>query len=248
MKRTKWTFGRFLTLFVLILLAALWIAPLISSFRASLSGAGFGNYLMILAFRQSGILLFPLSLMNSVFVCAISVAVILLLCLLASFGVTKLRFRGSNLVYAVVVSFFAVPIITTLLPNTLILKHLHLLNTYFAMILPLIAINIPTTLIIMKNFVEGIPDPLVEAAWADGASNLVVFAQVIVPLANAGIVNAAIVAGFLTWNDFVIPQIFVHSARLFPLTLLPGFFTLTLGKGIFGPLFASVILIAIPSC
>lgn len=139
------------------------------------------------------------------------------------------------------------PIAATLLPNTVIIRSLGLRNTRWSVLLPMMTVNIPLAVIILKNFIDTIPNEFLEAAKIDGQKPLGVFFSIIIPLSRAGIINTIIVMFLLTWNDYLIPQFFATVPQHFPLTLVPGYFVQAYSQGEVGPQFAAIITIALPT-
>ena len=97
-------------------------------------------------------------------------------------------------------------------------------NTYFAVMLPLAALQIPFTVLLTRNFVDGIPDDLFDAARVDGANVAGVFWHIILPLTRP--IAAAIIILTLigAWNDYLLPLVFLQSPSTQTITLLPQFF------------------------
>ena len=137
--------------------------------------------------------------------------------------------------------------ISILLPISTIERFLNLKDTYFAMIIPMVAINLPLALMILKNFFDTIPDSFIEAATIDGSNTFTTFFYVLLPMVSPAVVNVLVVVFMLTWNDYTIPLMFNSVQSHYTLTMAPGFFNLALNKSDIGPLFASIIVIAIPT-
>ena len=109
------------------------------------------------------------------------------------------------------------PFQVTMVPNYLVLKQFHLLNTHLAVILPGIFSAFPV--FIMTKFFASIPTPLIEAARLDGASDFSIFLKVGIPVGRPGIISM-LVLGFLEyWNAIEQPMTFLKEQRLWPLSL-----------------------------
>lgn len=237
-----------LKLWILMIgLAAFWAVPIINAVQMSLSRSGFDNYKIVLTFRVGGILYLPRMFVNSVIISGSSIVLIMSLSILAAYAFSKMRFLGRNTLYVLALSFYTVPVLATLFPNVMLLRAFGLRGTYFAMILPMVAINLPLSLIIFRNYFDGIPDSILEASRIDGASHFRNLTTILIPISGPIMINAFIVLFLLTWNDYVIPLMFAARKEFHPLTLAPGFFSLTKDRIEYGPLYASIILIAVPS-
>ncbi|WP_343246256.1 carbohydrate ABC transporter permease [Diplocloster hominis] len=246
-KVKKYKAGDWLILLCLILLAVIWIVPLVNSFFLSLKGNGLVNYQTVFTFKIKGQYFLPRMFLNSVLVVGGSLVIILAFSSLAAYAFSKLKFRGRNFLFILILSFYSIPVISILLPISTIERFLNLKDTYFAMIIPMVAINLPLALMILKNFFDTIPDSFIEAATIDGSNTFTTFFYVLLPMVSPAVVNVLVVVFMLTWNDYTIPLMFNSVQSHYTLTMAPGFFNLALNKSDIGPLFASIIVIAIPT-
>ena len=100
-----------------------------------------------------------------------------------------------------------------MIPKYLVMKNLHLLDTLWAVILPL-AINI-YNLVLMRNFFEGIPEALFEAAEIDGCSPMGTFFKIVLPLSKAALASIGLMFAVQFWNDYTNFKIYVTNNNLF---------------------------------
>lgn len=100
-----------------------------------------------------------------------------------------------------------------MIPTYLVMKNLNLLNTLWAVILPL-AINV-YNLVLMRNFFEGIPGSLFEAAEIDGCSPIMIFLRVVLPLSKAAIASIGLMFAVAFWNDYTNFKIYVTKNSLY---------------------------------
>jgi ABC-type glycerol-3-phosphate transport system permease component len=140
----------------------------------------------------------------------------------AGYAFARMQFPGKNLLFVTVLATIMIPGIVTIVPKFLILKELHLLNTYGALTLPFAADAF--VIFLMKQFFESIPVELEEAARVDGASRYRMFAQIILPNAMPAITAVAIFSFQGSWNAFLEPLILINSADLFTLPLGLAYF------------------------
>lgn len=169
---------------------------------------------------------FPLWTLNSVAVTVAATLLRLFLDSLAGYSLARLNWRGRGPVFAFVLAVLAVPPIVLTIPRFLVLKEMGLLNTYAGLVLPL-AVD-AVGIFIMKQFFEGLPRELEEAARIDGASIFQTFWQIMLPLARPGLITLAILSFQGTWNEFLLPLIVVRASP--DLWTLP-FGLSTLGRG-----------------
>ena len=119
---------------------------------------------------------------------------------LAGYALSRLRFRGRNVIFGLVVAVMAVPGVVLLIPRFLILKELGLYDTYAGMIIPLIIDA--GGIFIMKQFFESIPVSIEEAARIDGAGIFRTFWSVVLPMARPAVVTLVILSFQGSWNEY----------------------------------------------
>ena len=124
--------------------------PLIILFKTSLEKRGIQNYVYVLT--ELGV---EKNVMNSLIVAGISVFLVLAVALPAAFAFSKLRFPGKNALFLTVLMAMMIPGISISVPMVKIIRGMHLINNYFALILPYVALNSSFALILAKNFIMG---------------------------------------------------------------------------------------------
>jgi ABC-type glycerol-3-phosphate transport system permease component len=158
---------------------------------------------------------------NSIIITFISVALILIVSILAAFPISHMRFRGRRLLYFIILMGIMVPVEGLIIPLFITLKTFSLLNTYFGVIFPYAAVGVPFTLFVLVNFFKDIPRELRDAALIDGASNFQLLWRIIVPLSVPAIVGVGIFQGSLVWNELIVSLTVLQNEQLYtvPLTL-----------------------------
>lgn len=240
-------YSKVLIYVILITVAFIWVIPLFNAFSLSLDKHGALNYKTVLTFKIQGKYFMPLMFFNTVFVVGMALFLTLCFSLLAAYAFSKMKFKGRLLIYSLLLSFYSIPVISVMLPMSNIIRKIGLQNSYFSMIIPMVAVNLPLSLLIMKNYFDSVSNTFIEAAILDGASSMYVLIKILIPMVSPAIVNLLIVNFMLMWNDYTIPLMFNRAQKHYLLTLAPGFFNLALNKSDIGPLFASIIIIALPS-
>lgn len=246
-KRKKWKAGNIICFFILLILAVIWLCPLINSFMLSLKGNGLTNYKTVFQFQIDGMYFLPKMFLNSIFVVGMSLLIILVLTIMAAYAFSKMKFFGKKAFYLLMLSFYSIPVISILLPTSTIIRTLGLENSYLSMIIPMVAINLPLALMIFKNYFDTIPDSYIEAAKLDGSNSFTTLVYVLLPMISPAVVNVLVVVFMLCWNDYTIPLMYNSVQKHYMLTMAPGFFNLALNKSEIGPLFACIIVIALPT-
>jgi multiple sugar transport system permease protein len=181
--------------------------------------------------------------LNSVIV---SVAVTLATVVLASFAAyafSQVPFRGRRWLFALVMAGLMVPAQVLIVPLYTMMNNLGLVNTYQGVILPQIAS--PIAVFILKQFFDGLPKELAEAAVMDGCSRFRIFWQIWIPLSRAAIAAVSIFTFVWAWNNFLWPLIVITSTDMMPLTV--GLSTVQSSFGLqYAQVMASAVLAAIP--
>ena len=136
---------------------------------------------------------------NSILVTALTVGLALLLTTMSAFALSKIKFKGRNLLGQI--NQIAIMFVSTavLIPRYLVICQLHLIDNILAHILPLVAM--PVALFLVKQFVDQVPDSLLEAAYMDGATDLDVYLKVILPMIKPAIATASILVFQQVWTN-----------------------------------------------
>jgi len=152
---------------------------------------------------------------NSVFVTFTTVVFTIFFATLAAYPLAKHRFWGKELFFFIIICGLMISPHVTLIPRYMVLRNIGWLNTYRALILP--AVASAYSLFLMKQFVEPIPDELIESAKMDGASEFRVLWHVIMPLCRPAWCTLAIFLFIWSWNDFTSPIVFMESDQMMTL-------------------------------
>ena len=136
----------------------------------------------------------------------------------AGYAFAKLRFPGSNGLFAVILGAIMVPLTALAIPTYLLFSKFGLTDTPWAVIVP--SLVSPFGVYLMRVYAAGaIPDSLLEAARVDGASELRIFFSVVLRLLAPGFVTVLLFALVATWNNYFLPLIMLNSSDLYPLTV-----------------------------
>lgn len=151
-------------------------------------------------------------LFNSVLITAVTIVASILVSTTAAYALSKKRFRLKKVLFAInTVALMFVPIAVTI-PRFLIIEKLSLLNTFWVHILPGLAM--PVGLFLIKQFIDGIPDEVIEAAQIDGASDVWIYWQIILPMIRPAIATIAILTFQATWNNADISSVYINNESL----------------------------------
>lgn len=159
----------------------------------------------------------------------------------AAWVFSQFNFRGKNLLFATYIFLMMMPFQITMLSTYVSLNALKLLNTQWAVILPVAFSTFP--IFIMYCFFKNIPCDLIDAARIDGASEWMIFWHIGIPLGSPGIASALILSFLEIWNMVEQPLVFLSDKSLWPLSLYYPEVTLTTA----GIVFASSVVALVPS-
>ncbi|HZG75209.1 MAG TPA: carbohydrate ABC transporter permease [Paenibacillus sp.] len=159
---------------------------------------------------------------NSVFVAVPRVLVIVGLAALAGYAFAKLKFPGRNALFYFFLFGLMIPIQAMIIPLYYTMQNLQLINTYWALILPSFGLAMPFAIFMMRAFFRDVHDELMDAAKIDGCGDYRTFLHIMLPLMKPAL-TALIVFEFCnSWNDFLLPLLFVYqdAYRTLPLGLM----------------------------
>jgi raffinose/stachyose/melibiose transport system permease protein len=210
--------GTFAARAIIVALMFVTLLPFITMFSAALAPSGtyppglqwpadpqWGNF--VDAFISAKL---DRLLVSSITIVACVVPVSVLIGTMAGFGLAKLAPRGSQFIYLLFVLGLTLPLEVVIIPLYYEMQWLGLLNTKFAIILPLIGLFMPFSIFWMRAHFVNVPAEMSEAAEIDGASTWQQFWLVQVPLARPAVLSLAILQFLWTWNSFLLPLVLVE--------------------------------------
>ncbi len=224
-KIRKFSTGRALTYTVLVLGLAAWLFPFLWMVLGSLKTQGeilqrpptflpqnptlehFGEWFGRLNFMQF--------FNNSLLVAVVTVLGNLVFCSMVGYALAKMEFRGKKLLFGAVMTMLMVPGVVTFVPLFVMVAQMNLVSTYPALILPFV--TSPLGVFLMRQFMMGIPDELMEAARMDGAGELRIFARIVMPLCGPPLATLGILTFLGSWNSFLWPLVVARSQSMFTL-------------------------------
>ncbi len=197
------------------------------------------NY--VKAFSGSNLLLY---FRNSVVVTVITIIISTTFSLMASFALTRMKWRFSGYVYTFILLGLMVPVHAVLLPLFITLDPV--IDTPMALIIPYVAFALPLAILILSGFMQSIPRELEEAAFIDGASIYRLFFTIIIPLAKSAVATISILTYLSCWNELMFAITFIHSDHNKTLTF--GIMSMV-GRYVtsWGPIGAGLVLATIPT-
>jgi multiple sugar transport system permease protein len=163
--------------------------------------------------------LFPFgrAIFNSAFVSIMSTVITLTSALMAAYVFAKIEFKGREGLFGLFLATMMVPGQVTIIPMFLVLKHLHLLNTFTGLLI--IGIFNPFAIFMLRQFIKTIHNDYLDAAFMDGASQFNVFWSIIVPLSVPIITTLGIITFMGAWNDYFWPLVVLSDKAKMTLPL-----------------------------
>jgi len=187
----------------------------------------------------------PHYLMNSIIVSVCVVLGTVLLSALGGFGLSRLKFKGKNALLVLLVMGLVVPAETLVIPLFYMMKFLHLLSSYAALILPQVALGLPFSILLVHSFMQGLPQELFEAAEIDGCSTWNRFWGIAFPLLRPALIGVAIFQFIWSWNQYLLPLVLVQKPEMRTVPVMLGYYIGKHGAN-YGDLTAASVIVFVP--
>src|SRR5829696_326423 len=189
-------------------------------------------------------LTFPRFFFNSTLIALAVTVGTLIFCPMLGYALAKLRWHGKGLVMALVLATLMVPAGITLIPNFILMSNLGLVNTYPGLILPFLAG--PFGVFLMRQFMLGVPNELLEAARMDGANEFRLFWSVVMPIATPVLATLAILTFLGNWNSFLYPLVMAQEPGMYTLPVALATFATGQYQADHGMLMAGSVMLVVP--
>jgi multiple sugar transport system permease protein len=189
---------------------------------------------------------FPRYFANSALV-AVSVTVAnLVVCAMLGYALAKLEFAGKRLLFLLVLGMLMVPYVVLLVPQFVLVSNLHLVNTYAGLVLPALAVVMPFGVFLMRQYISGLPDDLIDAARVDGAGEFRIFAAVIAPLTKPALATLGILTFLSSWNNFLWPLVAAQTEDKYTLPVALALYSVGQNRTQYGLLLAGSAVVVLP--
>lgn len=212
-RREKWIMR-----LILIVVAGIWLIPIVTAFVNSLQIDGLMNYYYVLT-RDFGGITIVRTIWNSLLIAVGHAFFVTVIASLAGFAFSKIRFFGSEYVYAVVLMCLAVPVILMVIPYFYIFRNIGIYNSLWAVICSEVSLTLPFGVLLFRNSFDSLPNELMESANIDGASIYQQFSKIYFPLAKPAIINLIVLCIMWSFQDYVGPSLFITKIDLTTLTV-----------------------------
>ncbi|WP_297316760.1 carbohydrate ABC transporter permease [uncultured Bifidobacterium sp.] len=250
----RFTRGRGLTYTVLAVVGLVWIFPFIWMALGSIKSQGeilatpptfwpknptLENYA-----KWFGELNFGTYFVNSMIVAVITVLGNVVFCSMVGYALAKMDFAGKRILFGAVMITLMVPSVSTFVPLFVIVSNLGLSNTYWALILPFL--TQPIGVFLMRQFMMGIPDALLEAARVDGAGELRIFWSIVLPQCGPPLATLSILTFLASWNNFLWPLVAMQTNDRYTLPVALSLYSTGQNATNYGVLLAGAVLVITP--
>jgi multiple sugar transport system permease protein len=190
---------------------------------------------------------FQWALLNSLLVASFTTILTLIVGTTTAYALARLRFRGKNLVLAMIIACSMFPGISLIVPLLKLFTNIGWINTYQAMIVPSMSFALPLAVWNLTMFFRQMPEELEQAAMVDGCTPGQAFRKVIIPIAAPGVFTTAILTFIMAWNEFIIALSMVNEKEMQTVTVAISKFTGAQGfEQPFGTQMAAGVVVTVP--
>lgn len=183
---------------------------------------------------------------NSLVISVLSVIGNVLACSLAAFAFARLRFKGKNFWFALMMGTLMLPHHVTLIPQYILFLNLDWVNTNLPLIVPKFLASDAFFIFLLVQFFRGIPRELDEAAMMDGCSPWRIYYKIILPLSLPALATASVFTFIWTWDDFFAPLVYLNDMGSYTVQLGLRTFVDSTGRSDWGGLFAMSSVALVP--
>ena len=224
--KKRWTPGRVIVNIIGYALALIWWLPIVYSIVVAFKPYGsavynitkwfsientLDNFDFVLNSSRSQANL-PLWMLNSFLTAALATLGICVLSICAAYSFSRFRYPGRNLLFWIVMAGMMIPAQAMMIPLYLMCRDIKILNTYWCLILP--ALGSSFAVLMLKQFMDGLPRDLFEAAQLDGCNSARTLLHVVAPLTKPALFSIGIFIFLQRWNDFMWPFIAITKPEL----------------------------------
>jgi lactose/L-arabinose transport system permease protein len=176
--------------------------------------------------------LFFRNLINSLVIASLYTIGSVLVCSMAGFGLAKYTSPIKKYIFGIVISALLIPPSILIVPLFILITKLNMANTYQGIILPMMANSLGVFW--MRQYISGVPDELLQAARIDGAGDLRIYVNILIPSIQPGLAALAIFLFMQQWNDFLWPLIVLSTENMYTvpiaLSMLKGVYSMQWGQ------------------
>ena len=233
-KRTNFLYYLSIILFIIIVLGPI-IWALIVSFTPEYEmfkntstflpkNPTIDNYIKLFTASDRQSKMFFVGIINSIKTAFITIFLCIPCSIMCAYAISKMKFKGRNVVKTLILVSMAIPVFTTIIPLYRMFSLLSLLDNLFSLSLIYVTSFLPINTWMMSNYFDTIPIDIEEAAYIDGCNEIDVLFRIIIPISTPIILSAFLLVFLMSWGQFQIPLILASSIATKPISIVASEF------------------------
>lgn len=207
---------RIVTQVICVIALIIFMLPLVLMLQKSFSVGGLENYKTVI----ENFNMLP-NFCMSILVVGGTLLIVMTVTSMAAFAFSKLEFPFKKVIYYILLTGMMIPTSVLIFPLYRIVRGLGLNNTPLALIFPYATLNACFNLMVLKNYYDGLPNELIEAARIDGANKMKTFVSIMLPIAKPGLVFVLMQTFLSAWNELQMALVFINDTSRQPLSVVP---------------------------
>lgn len=211
--KKRYTFSTAISVVLTLTCVLPFLYVVVRSFLTTRGGFTLSYYYDVFLAQSQYLLRFWKSLFLSLFIAAGQLAI----SVLAGYGFAKCKFPGKNVIFFLLMILMIMPLQVTLVPNYIMLDEMKLLNTYYALALPMIFVPLGT--FIMTQSFRAVPDEVIDAAKLDGCGIIGILTRVVSPMSKSGLICTMLLSFLDGWNMVEQPITFLEDFDRYPISV-----------------------------
>jgi multiple sugar transport system permease protein len=184
------------------------------------------------------------ALLNSLLVSSTVTISVVILGSITGFALSRLHFKGRDLIFGVILLTMVIPFQITLIPMYVLMVKLGWVDNYLGLIVP--AMISPMSILLFRQFFLDIPQDLLDAARIDGCSELRILFQILYPVSWPVVITVGLLTFMASWNDVLWPLIVIRTRELMTMPQMVALFAISGETELLGPKLAASLLLALP--
>ncbi|MDR1955691.1 MAG: carbohydrate ABC transporter permease [Treponema sp.] len=193
-----------------------------------------------------GIVPFGTFFINSFIICSLCIVANSIFCSLTAYAFARLRFKGRNLWFAVMILTMMLPGHVTTIPRYIIFRSFGWINTFLPFIVPKLFATDAFFVFLLVQFIRSLPKDMDESARMDGCGKLGIYLRIIVPLSVPALITTVLFTFLWTWDDFFNQMLYLNSPGKYTVPMGLRLFLDSSGVSSWGSMFAMSVLSLIP--
>jgi len=157
--------------------------------------------------------------LNTLLYAAVTIVGVCLSSSLVAYGFSRIRWRGRDVLFQVMVATLLIPFFATLIPLFVLYKKLHMVGWYLPLMVPTFLGSSVFSTFLLRQFFMTIPEAMSDAARVDGANEFYIYSRIILPMAKPAMATVILFQFIYCWNDYIGPLVYLNNQVWYPLSL-----------------------------